>query len=70
MTENRSRARKVTRKAAPPSADTSAADVTTTFNDGGQASTSAPEANSDVGNAGGSTDDLSLIHISEPTRPY
>ncbi|AHW63996.1 ribonuclease J [Corynebacterium glyciniphilum] len=57
MTENRSRARKVTRKAAPPSADTSAADVTTTFNDGGQASTSAPEANSNVGNAGGSTDD-------------
>jgi ribonuclease J len=37
MTENRSRARKVTRKAAPPSADTSAADVTATFNDGGQA---------------------------------
>lgn len=57
MTENRSRARKVTRKAAPPSADTSAADVTTTFNDGGQASTSAPEANSNVGNTGGSTDD-------------
>ncbi|MEJ6548272.1 ribonuclease J [Corynebacterium sp. USCH3] len=44
MTENRSRARKVTRKAAPPSADTSAADVTATFNDGGQASAAASEA--------------------------
>lgn len=56
MTENRSRARKVTRKAAPPSADTSAADVTTTFNDGGQATNSAPETNSNAGNTDGASD--------------
>ncbi|WP_145940915.1 ribonuclease J [Corynebacterium glyciniphilum] len=56
MTENRSRARKVTRKAAPPSADTSAADVTATFNDGGQATDSAPETNSNTGNTDGASD--------------
>ncbi|MGN0094952.1 MAG: ribonuclease J [Corynebacterium sp.] len=56
MTENRSRARKVTRKAAPPSADTSAADVTATFNDGGQATNSAPETNSNAGDTDGASD--------------
>ena len=52
MTENRSRARKVTRKAAPPSADTTAADVTATFNDGGQAAPSnqGGDSNADSGN--------------------
>lgn len=52
MTENRSRARKVTRKAAPPSADTTAADVTATFNDGGQAAPSNQDgdSNADSGN--------------------
>ncbi|MGV0867694.1 ribonuclease J [Corynebacterium kalidii] len=48
MTENRSRARKVTRKAAPPSADTSAADVTATFNDGGQAAAAADAQTTDT----------------------
>ncbi|WP_312975955.1 ribonuclease J [Corynebacterium sp.] len=56
MNENRSRARKVTRKAAPPSADTSAADVTATFNDGGQATDSAPETNSNAGNTDAASD--------------
>jgi ribonuclease J len=56
MTENRSRARKVTRKAAPPSADTSAADVTATFNDGGQATNSVPETNSNAGSTDGASD--------------
>ncbi|MDN5682929.1 ribonuclease J [Corynebacterium glyciniphilum] len=56
MTENRSRARKVTRKAAPPSADTSAADVAATFNDGGQATDSAPETNSNTGNTDAASD--------------
>lgn len=53
MTDNRSRARKVTRKAAPPSADTNAADVTATFNDGGQqAQQGEPAQDADNGNAG------------------
>ncbi|HIW92619.1 MAG TPA: ribonuclease J, partial [Candidatus Corynebacterium avicola] len=51
MTENRSRARKVTRKAAPPSADTTAADVTATFNDGGQAAASNQGGDNNGGNA-------------------
>lgn len=55
MTENRSRARKVTRKAAPPSADTSAADVSTTFNDGGQAKAAAAEQAS-TAEQGGNTE--------------
>ncbi|WP_291480430.1 ribonuclease J [Corynebacterium sp.] len=57
MTENRSRARKVTRKAAPPSAETSAADVTATFNDGGQVNASAVEAQQTSVDGGASGDD-------------
>ena len=62
MTENRSRARKVTRKAAPPSADTTAADVTATFNDGGQAAPSNQDGDSNAdsdnkANQGGNSND-------------
>ena len=63
MTDNRSRARKVTRKAAPPSAETAAAaDATTgtpTFNNGGvaaaqQADQAQPDRSSDTGAKDGS----------------
>jgi ribonuclease J len=60
MTDNRSRARKVTRKAAPPSADTNAADVTATFNDGGQqAQQGQPAQDADNGNAGNNSNNNS-----------
>ncbi|WP_010118863.1 ribonuclease J [Corynebacterium nuruki] len=59
MTENRSRARKVTRKSAPPSAETAAAAneaAGTTFNDGGQAAAAAADQTAPAASNAGKAD--------------
>lgn len=59
MTENRSRARKVTRKSAPPSAETAAAAneaAGTTFNDGGQAAAAATDQAAPAASNAGKSD--------------
>lgn len=59
MTENRSRARKVTRKSAPPSAETAAAAneaAGTTFNDGAQAAAAAADQTAPAASNAGKAD--------------